>query len=267
MTTEEERFIIEHWNEMSVEKLRKLFNETFGADYKTTAFHYHTKRLGLKKMDVHKYTKEEDDFLRANSPKMTREELTFMFNEKFHCNIDSQAITVRCWKYGYQAQSDGQFKKGSVPWEKTKGGRDEYMKKYKAAPHYGWEKGHKPHNIKELGSERVMKDDGKIYVKTESGWIPKTEMVWREFNGDIPKGYRILSVNGAKNDTDIKNLRMIDNATQTILVANRWHDKGAEIFDVGVQYAKLYFTLKEQMGLNHYDFRNRFKAYTKGELT
>ena len=52
MTTEEEKFIIENWDEMSAEKLRKSFNETFGTEYKTTAFHYHTKRLGLKKMEA-----------------------------------------------------------------------------------------------------------------------------------------------------------------------------------------------------------------------
>lgn len=265
MTTEEEKFIIEHWDEMSAEKLRKSFNETFGAEYKTTAFHYHTKRLGLKKMDIHKYTKEEDAFLKANSSKMTREELTERFNERFHCNVDSQAIMVRCWKYGYQAQSDGQFKKGSVPWEKTKGGREAYMEKYNASPGYRWKKGHQPHNTRSFGAERANKEDGKIYVKTKRGWIPKTEMVWRVVNGDIPKGYRVVSVTGDKNDSDIRNLRLIDNATQTVLIANRWHDKGPEIFDAGVLYARLYFTLREQMGLNHYDFRNRFNSCLKGE--
>ena len=127
MTERQKKFIIDHWSEMSAESLRKLFNETFGTDYKTTAFHYHTNKMGLSKHIEHQYTEEEDEFLKANSSKMSRKELQKLFNETFGTQIKLNTIIVRCLKLGCNAPSDGKFKKGSVPWEKSAGGRDYFV--------------------------------------------------------------------------------------------------------------------------------------------
>ena len=97
MTDKQKQFIIENWDKMSVRDLRKLFNKVFCTDYKETAFHYHTNRMGLKKFNsMHKYTKEQDEFLKNNSSKMSREELVNTFNKRFNLSINGNVIKVRC---------------------------------------------------------------------------------------------------------------------------------------------------------------------------
>ena len=126
-----------------------------------TAFHYHTNRMGLKKHIEHQYTAEEDEFLRANSPLMTREELTKEFNNRFGTSIKQNTINMRCCLKGWSASNDGQFRKGSTPWSKTKGGRDEYVKTLKGGNSKSFKKGLIPHNTKAIGYERKNPEMGK----------------------------------------------------------------------------------------------------------
>jgi hypothetical protein len=258
MDKEQEQFIKDNWMSMSVEALRKLFNEKYGTEYKTTAFHYHTNRMGLKKHTEHQYTLEEDEFLRNNSPLLSREQLTMEFNKHFGTNIKQSTINVRCCLKGWSASNDGRYKKGSVPWGKCTGGKEEWYEKYRAVEHTGFKKGHIPHNAKIIGAERIDSRTGRRVIKTEKGWKSVQTIAWETEQGKIPKGFRTMSVTGDINDTNIENLRLIDNSIQTVLMANRWHNKGAEIFDSGVAYAILYCLLKEKMGLNCWDFRNRY---------
>lgn len=264
MTDEQKKYILDNWNSMTSEALRHAFNEKFGTTYKVTAFHYHTSKMGLRKMPMHHYSKEEDEFLKKYSSIMSRKELTAAFNDKFGTTIDIQALTVRSLRIGAVASNDGRFKTGELPWDRLEGGRDEWYAKYKVAPHHSFPKGHIPASYRPVGSQRIDSQNGRVIVKTEDGsWKSQQMIAWEDKYGKIPKGLHLLSVTGDVNDTDVNNLRLIDNATQTLLIANRWHDKGSDIFDAGVQYAKLYFLLRKEMGLNHYDFRTRL--YMSGE--
>lgn len=246
MTKQQERYIIENFGSMSVESLRKMFNKKFGTDFKTTAFHYHTNRLGLKKHIEHQYTALEDEFLRVSSSLMTREELTNAFNETFGTKIKVNTITMRCCKKGFLSQNDGKFKNGSVPWEKTAGGRDEYLKTLKGGNSTSFRKGNVPMNVKPIGSIRKATDQNEEMIKTKYGWRTKRQAEYEKYYGKLPKGIRVVCVDGNKDNVSIENLRAIDNYTMTVLMSNGWLDKGAEIFDTAVQYAKL----KQALGKN-----------------
>ncbi|SFU36937.1 HNH endonuclease [Butyrivibrio sp. INlla21] len=263
MTREQEQYITDNFGLMPVEALRNRFNKKYGTDYKVSAFHYHTKRLGLSKHIEHQYTAEEDKFLKENSPLMSREELTREFNSRFGTSIKINTINVRCLQRGWSASNDGRFKQGGVPWQKTKGGREEYVSKLKGGNSTSFKKGQVPHNTMPIGAERIS-SKGEYVIKTENGWKSKRQLVWEKHYGEIPKGMRVVSVIGDKNDANLNNLRLIDNDTQTLLMANRWHKSGSDIFDAGVTYAKLYLLLKEQMGLNYWDFRNRLERRDYG---
>lgn len=114
MTQEQEQFIVENFDKMSVEQLRKTFNKKFAREYKPSAFYFNTQRLGLHKHIEHQYTEEEEAFLRINAPTMSRRELTQKFNETFCANIKEDAIVMRCWQKGYLAQHDGRFSKNRM---------------------------------------------------------------------------------------------------------------------------------------------------------
>ena len=243
MTEEQKRYIVDHWNEMSCEKLRKQFNEKFGMSYKVTAFHYHTKRLGLSKHIEHQYTAEQDAFLQDNASLMTRRELVQAFNDKFSAQVKEGAIEQRCFLRGWKPKTDGKFKTGGVPWQKTKGGRDEYVAKLKGGNSKSFRKGHVPANRREIGSIRAGKKQ--VEIKTENGWKSRLTWLWEQEFGSIPKGYKVISVNGDKYTEDINSLRLISNHTLTVLMSNRWLGKGEEIMDTGIAYSKLKGALVE----------------------
>lgn len=261
MTDEQKQYILDNWNSMTAEALRHSFNEKFGTSYKVTAFQYHTSKMGLRKMPMHHYTEEEDAFLIDNSSKMSRQELTDKFNAEFGTNIDIHAIIARCLRLGANASSDGRFEAGKSPWERCKAGKEFWIQRHKDSAQYNpgcFKKGMISHNSRPVGTEQ-LRSDGKIYIKVDNGnrWKSKSVVAWEKVHGEILDGYHVMSVNGNTNESDVNNLRLIDNNTQTLLIANRWHDKGSEIFDAGVAYANLYFLLRKEMGLKHYDFKTR----------
>lgn len=241
MTEEQERYIKSRWSEMSCESLRKQFNEVFGTSYKTTAFHYHTKRLGLQKHIEHKYTSDQDAFLRDNSSKMTRKELVDSFNKRYGTSIKENAIVQRCFLRGWKAGSDGKFKVGGVPWGKTKGGREEYLKALRASASkcYHFERGHVPHNTLPVGAVRLWSDE--LMIKTDDGWKVWLRHLWEQEHGKIPEGYVVISVDGDRDTKDVSKLRMISNRTLTTLMANNWVGEGEGIVDTGIVWC----TLKE----------------------
>lgn len=237
-----EQYIIKNFDEMSCEDLRKEVNKKFGMSYKTTAFHYHTKRLGLSKHIEHHYTQEQDEFLRDNSSKMTRKELTDIFNERYGTAIKEQAIEQRCFLRGWKPKTDGKFKEGSVPWEKTTGGREEYVKKLKGGNSTSFRKGNIPHNVIDIGTIRLWGHELKI--KTDDGWKNRLRHLWEQEHGSIPDGYVIISVDGDKYTKDTSKLRLIKNDILTILMANDWVGKGELIVDTGIVWGDLYRMLE-----------------------
>lgn len=254
LTEEQIDFIRQNFDLMSCEELRKAFNEKYHDNFKTTAFHYHTKRLGLEKWKEHTYTDEQEAFLKESASTMTREELTTEFNKKFSCEVSCDALSMRCWQKGYGRATDGKFHKGSVPWEKTSGGRNAYIKTIKGGNCRSFKKGQVAHNAKPIGAESEW--CGETYIKTTNGWISKRRDAWKKQNGAIPMGMKIISVDGNKHNTDANNLRIADNDTIVVLMANDWIGKGAEVFDAGAVYAKLYNALKR----DGYDIKGKIRA-------
>lgn len=246
MTADQEHFIVDHWNDMSCEALRKRFNAEFGTSYKTTAFHYHTKRLGLSKHIEHKYTEEQDAFLRANSDRMTKKELTDAFNEKYRTAINEQAIVQHCFLRGWKSQSDGRFKVGDVPWCKSEGGREAFVEKLKGGNSGSFQKGHVPHNRANIGA--IKKWGHELKIKTEDGWKNRLRHMWEQAHGKIPNGYVVISVDGDPYTNDVSHLRLISNKTLTFLIANKWNGKGAVIIDTGIMWCELKNELDKQMG-------------------
>lgn len=237
MTKEQERYIKERWSEMSCESLRKQFNKVFGTMYKTTAFHYHTKRLGLSKHIEHQYTAEQDEFLKSNAGKMTRKKLTDEFNARYGTQQKEGAIEMRCFQRGWKPLTDGKFKHGDVPWCKTAGGREEYVKTIKGGNVTSFKKGLIPHNLVTVGTVKYWGTN--LRIKTEEGWDNRLRHLWKQAHGKIPDGYVVISVDGDKYTDDIGKLRLISNKTLTVLMSNRWTGKGEQIVDTGIVWCRL----------------------------
>lgn len=244
MTNEQEEYIKSLWDEMSCEDLRKRFNEEYGTQYKTTAFHYHTKRLGLSKHTEHQYTTEQDKYLCENAGKMTRKQLADAFNKRYGTSIKENAIEQRCFLRGWKPKDDGRFKVGGNPWDKTDGGRDEYIKTLRGGNSHSFKKGIIPHNTQAVWA--VRKWGHEVKIKTDNGWVNRLRYIWEQEHGPIPEGYVVIPVNGDGMANDAKDLRIVSNKTLTVLMANRWYGKGAEIIDCAIIWNCLREVLNER---------------------
>ena len=105
----------------------------------------------------HKYTKAQTDFIKKNIKGSKTDELTQMFNSHFGLKLKVSQIRGFIKNHGLKNGLDCRFKPGHIPANKGKKGVG------------GWEptqfkKGHKPHNCRPIGTERIN-GDGYVDVK------------------------------------------------------------------------------------------------------
>lgn len=230
LTEEQVRFIKERYDEMPTVKLCEAFNENFGTCFKKGVFYGFCHELGLKKHNQHHYTEEEELFLKENASRMTRRELQQAFNEKFGTSIKEDAIVMRCWQKGYKPMNDGKFKAGSVPWEKTEGGKEAYLKTLPRA---------------ELGKEYTMTGKPYTYVRTERGREPKHRVIYREHFGELSRGEAVIFADGNKDNFSPDNLLKVSNSVMATLHGNHWVGCKA-IVEAGILWCELRDLLKAQ---------------------
>lgn len=111
-----------------------------------------------------------------------------------------------------------QFKKGNVPHNKgVKGYTTTDQRKMQNMKSTQFKKGHLPKNHKPVGTERTTKD-GYIERKTQdpNKWELLHRIVWREHNGEIPKGYNIQFKDGDRTNCKIENLYIISRCEQLV---------------------------------------------------
>lgn len=149
-----------------------------------------------------KYNDEMLTFLRQHE-KTPRSELTGKFNEKFGLNISEGCLKAKCLRMGLKTGRTGCFVKGQKSWNHG-------VKGYMGANVTSFKKGQKCWNAKPVGYERITKD-GYIEVKTAEPNVfeLKHRVVWREVNGEIPKGHALVFKNTIKTDCRIENLMLL----------------------------------------------------------
>ena len=78
-----------------------------------------------------------------------------------------------------------------------------------------FKKGHRPHNHRAVGSERINVD-GYIEVKVAepNRWRVKHRIVWESVHGEIPRGFNVQFKNHNPLDCRIENLYLISKADQ-----------------------------------------------------
>ena len=108
------------------------------------------------------------------------------------------------------------IKKGTPPPNKGKK-QAEYMSPEMIERTKGtrFQKGHTPHNSREVGFERIDKD-GYVMIKVEGKrkLVLKHRHVWETHNGSIPVGHNVQFKDGNKHNCNIENLYIISRSNQ-----------------------------------------------------
>jgi len=161
----------------------------------------------MPKNKRHDYTEFELDFIATNK-EMNRIDLTILFNNKFSSSLSVEQINSLCKRKGWKTGRNGQFRKGSKPWNAgTTGATKRNVTSFK--------KGQTPLNLKPLGHERICSKDGHVLVKVaepnpytqaQTRYRPKHQVEWEKVNGSIPKGWVIRFLDNDKKNCDLENL-------------------------------------------------------------
>ena len=190
----------------------------------------------------HIYSKEEDEFLKANVKGITLKHLTIKFNNKFKTQLSYSSISNRKNKLGLSSGiKGGQFKKGHIPANKGKRW-NEYMSKkgQMNSLKTTFKKGHIPQNNRPIGSERINVDGYiEIKVKEPNVFKLKHRWLWEQKNGKIPKDKILIFLDGNRLNLDLDNLTLINRHENLIMNKNNLRYQYKELTEAGINLAKV----------------------------
>lgn len=176
-----------------------------------------------------RFTAEQKEFLVNNNYLKTAPELANMFNNKFNSNIPPKEIINFRRRNKLKCGLTGRFEKDSIPHNKGKTWND-YMSKQSQlnSMKTTFKKGSIPSNHRNIGEERINQG-GYIEIKISepNTWKLKHRYIYEQHYGLIPKNYKVIFLDGNKNNFDISNLKAITQAEELIMnsLKLRYEDK------------------------------------------
>lgn len=245
-TEEMHQFILEHYKEVPVKELTRLFNNQFNTDITAVAMKSYLSNRKMKSgrptgyspgVYSKQFSKEVVEYILQNYKGTGHKEMAETLNEKFGTAYTASQIKGYYANHKLNSGLTGRFEKGIVPANKGKKMSQEQYEKCKGTM---FKKGNIPGNHRPVGSERITKDG---YVEIKIGepnkWRLKHLVVWEATNGRLPKGHVILFRDGNKQNTELSNLRLMTRSE--LLIMNRYRIKGAdaETMDTAANLAQL----------------------------
>ena len=141
------------------------------------------------------------------------------------------------------AGTNSRFKKGQAPANKGKSMSPEVYEKAKKT---FYKPGHKPHNTKWDGHERICPKDGYILIRIKEGvYKHKHRVVWENHNGPIPNNMVIRFKDSNKLNIAIDNLEMASKGDIAILNKNNFENLPIELKSLIKTNNKLTKKIKE----------------------
>lgn len=188
-----------------------------------------------------KYPEGMEEFLKSIAVGKSTAELVEAVNEKFgEGTINASQMKAYKGNHGINTGLTGRFEPGNVPANKGKKMPPEVYAK--AAPTM-FRKGHVPANRMELG-EYTHTTDGYLIRKVRDYGTQRERFefvhrrVWEDHYGPIPDGKMVSFLDGDKDNCDIGNLVLIDNAENLELARSGLRFENAEFTRAGVAVAK-----------------------------
>lgn len=187
----------------------------------------------MSKRKPSKYTKEIVDYIRDACTTKTWREMVVEIEQQFGITMNKAAIQNLKGRYGiYSGWNAGCFKKGRQAKNKGKKQTEfmtpEQIAKTKATR---FTKGHRPANFKGKGAmRRSKKDNYWLYKPTdESKFVAYHRYIWEKNVGKIPKGHRVVFLDGNVNNCQLKNLICVKGGIMAVMNKNKLISENPEI--------------------------------------
>jgi hypothetical protein len=193
---------------------------------------------------VHWWSEEEKEFLRQHYTNHSQRQLLDMFNERFNVAIGISQLTGALRRYDIKSGRTGQFNKNQRAWNKgMKGinlsGENGMKTQFKV--------GHKPHNYKPVGTERVNGDDYvDIKIADPNKWKAKHILVWEKEHGPVPKGHAVIFGDGNRRNFSLDNLILVTRKQLVRLNQNHLIKDNTELTKMGLIIADIHSKIGER---------------------
>ena len=180
-----------------------------------------------------RYTGEEIDFLRKNTPGRHYREIVEMFNRKFEYQIDTKKLRETLKNHKISTGLTGRFEKGITPHNKGK--------KFPGTGNKTtFRKGATPHNKMKVGEDAITTDG---YVKTKIAepdvWEYKHKLIWIKAHGPIPEKHSIIFADRNRMNLDIDNLLLVSKAELLMLNRKKLISENSELTKTGLNVVKV----------------------------
>ena len=210
---------------------------------------------------AHKWTKEELSYLKEIAPGRSYKEIRDLFNQRFKADLSQSSISETLKRKHIANGRDTRFQTGQESWCKgvplASWMTPEQLEKVRANQFKTGD--NRRYRDAKPGTERVTKY-GYVEVRMEKPvrtynygdykathcWRFKHVLIWEEANGPVPKGHKILFLDGNPQNFSLDNLVCISNAELAMLNAYglRFKDH-PDLTRIGLDIVKLKKTIKE----------------------
>lgn len=188
------------------------------------------------------WTDEKRQWLIDNVKGISQKELLKRFNKHFNENVTLSSIRNQKVKlHLHSGIKGGQFQKGHTPINKGLKWNDYMPKESQEKAKKTWfYKGQKSINKRPVGSERINVD-GYIEIKVAdpNKWKLKHRVIWEETHGEIPKGNKIIFLDGNKLNLDINNLMCVTGSGELYMNRYRYFANDADLTRAGAMIAQV----------------------------
>ena len=92
--------------------------------------------------------------------------------------------------------------------------------------------------FKKRDSDEVKQTNG-YYVRINGKWERRSRLLYEKVNGEIPKGMKVVHINGDKFDDRIENLALVGSKEQNLICGNQWFFDDKKYFDTACTLVKL----------------------------
>ena len=196
---------------------------------------------GVPKGYSFKFPPGMEEYIRSRAKGRSVREIAGMVSE--HFGIEFTASQCSGYKKAHNIRSGNKqtFPKGNIPHNKGKHMPPEIYEKCKQTM---FKKGHTPANKMQVG-EYTHTTDGYLKVKVQDEGTQNERFmfvhrkVWEEHNGPILPGHKIIFLDGNKDNCDISNLAMVDNAEALEMYRRNLRTDDTELTRTGLVVAKI----------------------------